>query len=137
MQLVAEPGEVLPLAVEDERAVLGTDIGAGEPLGEVVGVPAVVEEVAGPAIQAAVGRLRFELADFLERWDAAGECEREPSHDREVIGRGRGSQAARLPVLAERVIDGADGLLKVAGVGDRRIETDLAQPWYPVGTSWL
>ena len=104
-QFVGEPREIAALAVGDERAVLRADVSAREPVREVVGEAAVVQEVIGPAVESRLGRLRLELADLFERRHTAGERERQPPRDREVV-RPRGRRdAALLPVVAERLID--------------------------------
>ena len=52
---VAEPGDEPAAAEDEERAVLGADEGAGEPLGEVVGGAAVAQEVVEPGLDPPLG----------------------------------------------------------------------------------
>ena len=95
---VAEPGDEPAAAEQEERAVLGADEGPGEPLGQVVGASAVVQQVVEPGVDPSSGRPGLEPADLLQRRDRAAERQRQPPHHGQLGGR----QARDQPCSAHR-----------------------------------
>jgi hypothetical protein len=75
-QLIAEPGDEAAAAVDQERAILGADECAGEAFGKVVGTAALAQDSIEPPLQALAILVGFELADFLQRRDRAGQRQR-------------------------------------------------------------
>ena len=81
---VAEPGDEPSAAEPEERPVLGADEGPREPLGQVVGTAAVVQQVVEPGLDPFLSRPGLEPADLLQRRDRAAEHKRQPAHHGQV-----------------------------------------------------
>ena len=127
MQFVGEPGEIPALAIGDERPIFHAHVGAGEPIGEVIGEAAVVQQMIGPAIEPRLGWLGLELANLFERRHAAGEGEREAARNGEVFGARGGGDAAAFPIVAERFIDPLHNGAELVVLRGARIKVHLAR----------
>ena len=64
-KLIAQPRHESPPPIDKERPVLSTDIGPRQPLREIIGKAAILEQVGQPTVQAAYAT-RLEAADLLQ-----------------------------------------------------------------------
>ncbi len=120
-QLVAEPGGEAMAAVDEGRAVIDADGGAGETFGQVVAVAAILEGAAQPPFVSFRRRIsldsrRLVLANFLHRGDRPREAQGRAADHRQLRCFGCGIQACGLPRLGKQVVNLADdaGELRVA-----------------------
>ena len=98
-ELVAQPVHHAAAAVDDERTILHSDVGAGEALGKVVTVAAVLEGARDPPVDAIVLWLSFEGANLLQRRNRSRQRKREASGDREIVGPGSRGELLFVPAL--------------------------------------